>query len=237
MANMVEEKPNADADRPGNQNLLEQRAEPPRGAAVEDTDRPSTGRTSSFGWSHQSRDLSSARDDGAETPETAVFRADRLAERIAARQSEEKPALEPCLEIDRVMMSSLRMLAHHAGLQLSQVEDAYRGCCLEGRDDFAAFFCKRFAESLQAPMDDAHHVGRVYLPEGFPSRPERRHRLMALHSRIHILEVELSLQDCVDRDNKSRDADLPVFSAFVSANASRLPASFPSLQELLELLP
>jgi hypothetical protein len=210
--------------------------------AAAEADRPSTGRTSSFGWS-LNHELSSARSsDGADTPNTAIMRAGALRDAKPSEKARISPAPEPVqedieLSIDRVVMSSLRMLAHHAGLQVAEIKEAYRTCLHEGRDAFAGFFCQQFAAGLAPPMDDPQHIARVYLPEGFPTRAERRFRLMALHSRMHITEVEQSLEGCADRDSRSRDADLTVFSHFVSENATRLPPEFPPLQELLELLP
>jgi hypothetical protein len=137
--------------------------------------------------------------------------------------------------IDRIVMSSLRMVANHAGVPLSDVEHAYRS--FDGpAGAFAAVFCAEFADRLSAPMNDVVHVSSVYFPEGIPSRAERRYRLMALHSRIHINDVVEALSMCEDRDSRSRDADLSVFSAFIATCAARLPANFPPLQELLEML-
>jgi hypothetical protein len=141
--------------------------------------------------------------------------------------------------IDRVVMTSLRLVANHAGMPLSDAEAAYREYDAERtpeRGDFASAFCSTFAGSLKPPMSDPRHVSRVYFPEGFPTRAERRYRLMALHSRIHIDEVEKLLEHCEDRDSRSKDADLSVFSSFVAASADRLPPEFPPLQELLEML-
>merc|ERR1719353_750574 len=231
------------ADRSGEDGDGEELSQSQRLAFNQD-DRPSTGRTSSFALapsiSYGSHEILAS--DSVDTPRAVVeFGSGAMPEptheALMRRPPSRLARAEP--PIDRVVMPSLRLVSNHAGLPLADVEAAYReydATRTPESGDFAAAFCSTFAGSLTSPMSDPRHVSRVYFPEGFPTRAERRYRLMALHSRLHIDEVEKVLGHCEDRDSRSRDADLSVFSSFVAASAHRLPPEFPPLQELLEML-